>query len=233
MGWLRENWFDILIFAVFVAVAVGMVSFLTDAGPINSTNSESTQSEAEANEPTSAAPEAGPVISVSPGQEAPAVEPENPEPAPEPEETTAVPLPELPTSGTSVVVGAFGDPANAIELAAQLRSQGYQVFTTPVAGLTRVAVGPYNDPAEAQRASEALAEYQPRIQEIAPPNQADYVAAGNFSASEAQARASELESQGLDAVIVSDGQNYSVWVGPVEPGERESIENQVKTEGNP
>lgn len=244
MGWLRENWLDVLIFVAFAAVAVGIVFFLTDVGSGGGTDvvAEEPQTSAPAE---SSNPEGGPVISVTPTPgEAPAVdsgtaaEPEESTPAePAGETPTAEPevvaAPQIPNTGTSVAVGAFGDPANAVELAAQLRSQGYQVFTAPVGELTRVAVGPYDDPAQARAASEALAQYQPRVQEITAPDESAYVAVGNFSDSEARAKARELEAQGLAAVIVSDGKNYSVWVGPVEPGERESIENQVKGGGNP
>jgi cell division septation protein DedD len=234
MGWLRENWLDVLIFVAFAAVAIGIVFFLTDAGSGGDTD-------VVAKEPQVSTPaepsntEEGPVISVTPTPEEtlplePDVnaEPASETPAAEPE---VVPAPQIPSTGTSVAVGAFGDPANAVDLAAQLRSQGYQVFTAPVGELTRVAVGPYDDPAQAQAASEALAQYQPRVQEITAPDPSAYVAVGNFSDSEARAKASELEAQGLAAVIVSDGNNYSVWVGPVEPGEREKVESQVKTSG--
>lgn len=234
MGWLRENWLDVLIFVAFAAVAIGIVFFLTDAGSGGGTTvvaeEPGVSTTAEPNNP-----EGEPVISVTPTpEEIPAVDSETTDAEPEettPAEPEVVPAPQIPNTGTSVAVGAFGDPANAVELAAELRSQGYQVFTAPVGELTRVAVGPYDDPAQAQAASEALAQYQPRVQEITAPDPSAYVAVGNFSDSEARAKARELESQGLAAVIVSDGKNYSVWVGPVEPGEREKVENQVKTSG--
>lgn len=234
MGWLRENWLDVLIFVAFAAVAIGIVFFLTDTGSGGDANVAAEEPKVSTpTEPNN--PEGEPVISVTPTpEEIPAVDSETTDAEPEettPAEPEVVPAPQIPNTGTSVAVGAFGDPANAAELAAEIRSQGYQVFTVPVGELTRVAVGPYDDPAQAQAASEALAKYQPRVQEITAPDESAYVEVGNFSDSEARAKARELESQGLAAVIVSDGKNYSVWVGPVEPGEREKVENQVKTSG--
>ena len=193
MRWLRENWIDALIFAVFAVTVVGIVLFLTGVNPFKTKTPSGVtapvpiatpaQNEAAApgvdaetpmaEEPVTVvpllptAPEAAPKESTgAQPAEAAAVSPAVGSTAPTGRTEVAPPpaAPEGPETGIfRVSVGAFGNPLNALALAQKLEAQGYAIRLEPVGRVTRVAVGPFTRRGDAEQAAERLAAYEPQI----------------------------------------------------------------------
>lgn len=193
MRWLRENWIDALIFAVFAVTVVGIVLFLTGVNPFktkapsgvtapvpiatpaqNEAVTPGVDTEAPmAEEPVTVVPllpvasEAAPEESAgAQPAEAAAVSPAAGSTAPTGRTEVAPPpaAPAGPKTGIfRVSVGAFGNPLNALALAQKLEAQGYAVRLEPVGRVTRVTVGPFMRRGDAEQAAERLAAYEPQI----------------------------------------------------------------------
>ncbi|XOB97958.1 SPOR domain-containing protein [Deinococcota bacterium DY0809b] len=193
MRWLRENWIDALIFAVFAVTVVGIVLFLTGVNPFKTKAPSGVtapvpiatpaQDEAAtpgvdaeapmAEEPVTvvpllpAAPEAAPEEPVGAQPSESAAAPPAAGSAASPGRTEVAPPPAAPAGPETgifrVSVGAFGNPLNALALAQKLEAQGFAVRLEPVGRVTRVAVGPFMRRGDAVRAAERLATYEPQI----------------------------------------------------------------------
>ncbi len=193
MRWLRENWIDALIFAVFAVTVVGIVLFLTGVNPFKTkapsgvtapvpiaspAPDETAPAGADAEAP--AAEEPVTVVPLLPAAPETATEPpagaapSEPAAATAPAATAApagrtetAPPPAAPAGPETgifrVSVGAFGNPLNALALAQKLEAQGYAVRLEPVGRVTRVAVGPFTRRGDAVQAAERLASYEPQI----------------------------------------------------------------------
>ncbi len=192
MRWLRDNWIDALIFAVFAVTVVGIVLFLTGVNPFKSQAPSGVTAPAGVETPAVGEPPAQadegtaaeepvtvvPLLPSPPAAEEPAPpapqpeagtqEPEpaptSPSEAPAPRPAPAPAVPAGPESGTyRVSVGAFGNPLNALALAQRLQEQGYPVRLEPVGRVTRVVVGPYGRRSAAQAAAAKLSHLEPQV----------------------------------------------------------------------
>lgn len=85
-------------------------------------------------------------------QPTPAPQPARPAPAPAP----APAAPATPSGDWAVQVGSFGERGNAERLEAQLREQGFNVFSRPRNNLTTVYVGPFETSEAGERAMNEL-----------------------------------------------------------------------------
>ncbi|WP_456411019.1 SPOR domain-containing protein [Oceanithermus sp.] len=244
MRWLRDNWIDALIFAVFAVTVVGIVLFLTGVNPFKARTpapAPAPQMEQPRPQTPAAQPEAPPqpeetvpvtvvpLLPEAPEPQAPA-EPVRPEPAqpatPAQPSTPAAPAPaqpaENPTGIFRVSVGAFGNPLNALALAEQLEARGYPVRLEPVGRVTRVVVGPYNNRAEAERAAAQLAKYEPQVYRgDTPPPAGRYLQVGAFKRLDsARAVVAKLREEGDWPVVLNYRRPWlKVWVGPVDDAE--------------
>ena len=192
MRWLRDNWIDALIFAVFAITVVGIVLFLTGVNPFKpsapsgvttpapvetpaASETQPGMAPGEAGEPVTVVPllpeapepQAGAGESSPPSEPAPALSETATTPAaqPAPAPTSAEPqAPAGPETGVyRVSVGAFSNPLNALALAQKLEAQGYSVRLEPVGRVTRVAVGPYSHKSDALAAARKLSSYEPQV----------------------------------------------------------------------
>ncbi len=200
MNWLRENWFDALLFVLLAAVVVAIVLFLTGINPFAKRSpSVVTTPPAETavvNEPAAEPATPPPSAESPPGEEVtvlplpPAIGEEGPAPAggeggteetakpsPTAAETPATPspapAPATSTPGTGIYrvsVGAFTRPDYAVELAKKLEAEGYPVRIEVIGRVSRVVVGPYTQRSEAERVEKALSRYQPQIYRGDTPN---------------------------------------------------------------
>lgn len=164
MGWLRNNWLDLLIFVLFGLVVAGIVFFLTGINPLQrfqtQTQTPTPQPRVEQAEPAPTPPQqpqpsqpqprpqdegtGEPVINALPIPPAPGeTSPAQPSPGPEKPGASEQPAPQPASGSWRVAVGSFSNPQNASRLARQLEAQGYRVQLEAAGALTRVTVGPY------------------------------------------------------------------------------------------
>ncbi len=260
MSWLRENWFDALLFVLLAAVVVAIVFFLTGVNPFArrpqpvvapspTTASPPPQAEATAPEPET---EAGagasaeaPAGDVTVLPLPPAIEAEPAagmgEPAPEPRkpaEATPSPRPRPQAAPVGqgryrVSVGAFTRPEYAVDLAKKLEAEGYPVRIEVIGRVSRVVVGPYANRTEAEKARVALSRYEPQIYKgDTPLPQGRYLQVGAFkSLDRARALAKTLKDAGYPvAVYYRDGW-AKVWVGPLEETQVAATRAKLEAEG--
>ncbi len=242
MNWLRENWFDALLFVLLAAVVVAIVLFLVGVNPF-------------ARPPATATSPAQPPAAQAPAPE-PAPSPaENPAPAPtEPAgsgggEVTVLPLPPVGAGGAAtepasparpsptpapapvrparpapaakgryrVSVGAFTRPEYAVDLARKMEAAGYPVRIEVIGRVSRVVVGPYPSRAEAEAVAAKLKTYEPQVYKgDTPEPRGTYLQVAAFKdLARARDLAKELKDAGYPvAVYYRDGW-AKVWVGPL------------------
>lgn len=170
MGWLRNNWLDLLIFVLFGLVVAGIVFFLTGINPFQRLPAQSPpplpQPRVEQTRPAPVQPQPAPapepqpqaqprpqaqdpatgdpVINALPIPQAPPEAPaQQPKPQPADRPAPAAQTPSTPAGSWRVAVGSFSNAQNASRLAQQLEAQGYRVQLEAAGALTRVTVGPY------------------------------------------------------------------------------------------
>ncbi len=260
MNWLRENWFDALLFVLLAAVVVAIVLFLTGVNPFAkrpqpvvapppTTTAPPPQAEPPAPEPeveTGAGTEAPAgdvtVLPLPPAIEAePAAGAEVEKPAPEPRKPAEVtpsprPRPQAAPAGQGryrVSVGAFTRPEYAVDLAKKLEAEGYPVRIEVIGRVSRVVVGPYASRAEAEKVEAALSRYEPQIYKgDTPLPQGRYLQVGAFkNLDRARTLAKALKDAGYPvAVYYRDGW-AKVWVGPLEEAEVAATRAKLGAEG--
>lgn len=262
MGWLRNNWLDLLIFVLFGLVVAGIVFFLTGINPFQRPQAQTPPppQPVEQAQPAPAPPQetqpqpqpprpqdegAGePVITALPIPQAPNEAPQA-QPSQRPQErpaTTDRPASEPSSGSWRVAVGSFSNAQNASRLARQLEAQGYRVQLEAAGALTRVTVGPYASEEQARGVARSFAGAQvyrgarPALQPAAQPAQpsaAAYVQVGAFrSQASADALVEKLRAEGLPVVLVKDGSLIRVRVGPL--GEdREQVIASLRAMGLP
>ncbi|MCX7802866.1 MAG: SPOR domain-containing protein [Meiothermus ruber] len=124
-----------------------------------------------------------------------------------------------------VVVGAFGNRANAERLAATLRERGYPVGLEAAGNLTRVWVGPYSTQDRARAVAGTLEQYQPQVGRVpaTSPSAETTSAAGRYlqvgafrNAQSAQAVIEAVRQAGYPLVLVEEAGLVKVRVGPFE-----------------
>ncbi len=254
MGWLRENWFDALLFVLLAAVVVAIVLFLTGVNPfarrpqpavappaVTAPEPQTEVAEPAATEPSPPETPADDVtvLPLPPvaGTEEPA--PAEPAPAPaEPATSRPAPAPKPPAASPGrgryrVSVGAFTRPEYAVDLAKKLEAEGYPVRIEVIGRVSRVVVGPYASRAEAERVEAALARYEPQIYKGDTPIPAGpYLQVGAFKdLDRARSLAKELKEAGYPvAVYYRDGW-AKVWVGPLEEGEVAAVRKKLEDAG--
>ncbi len=259
MGWLRENWFDALIFLLLVAVVAAIVLFLVGlnpfarrpqpavvppappAAPVPRAEAEVRPAPAPASESAEEPSAAGYAVLPLP----PAIE-EVPEPTEEvpagQEEGGSTPPPPQPASekGTPkqagryrVSVGAFTRPEYAVDLAKRLKAKGYPVRIEVVGHVSRVVVGPYASREKAERVRQALAEYQPQVYRgDTPAPKGTYLQVGAFRSLErARALAKTLKEAGYAVVVYYRDGWAKVWVGPLEADQVKATRTKLEREG--
>lgn len=151
--------------------------------------------------------------------------------SPQPTARSAPPSSERPSLSADadgswrVVVGSFGNRANAERLAATLREQGYPVGLEAAGDLTRVWVGPYSSQGRARAVAGTLEQYQPQVGRVpaaAPtpettPQAGRYLQVGAFrNAQSAQAVIESVRQAGYPVVLVEEAGLVKVRVGPFE-----------------
>jgi len=258
MGWLRENWLEALLTLLVMVVVVAIVFFLTGVNPFAKRGELEVTAEPpayQAEVPAEpAAPEPEPQEEESAGAYEVSVLPmppvleEEPEPEPEPEletfgsgvaksgEAEPPPSPAPPSPSEPlyrVAVGAFADPEQALRLAEALLAEGYPVRIEPVAGMSRVVVGPYRGRAEAERVAARLARYQPMVYRgDSPLPEGSYLQVGAFRRPE---RALELvralKEEGYPVVVRMQGGWTRVWVGPLAPEDLPRFKERLLAQG--
>ncbi|RIH83127.1 SPOR domain-containing protein [Calidithermus roseus] len=257
MGWLRNNWLDLLIFVLFGLVVAGIVFFLTGINPFQRLQTQtSTPPQPRVEQATPPPPQevqpqppiprpqddspGEPVITALPIPQAPSETPQA-QPSPRPQEkptVTEAPAPQPASGSWRVAVGSFSNPQNASRLARQLEVQGYRVQLEAAGALTRVTVGPYASEEQARGVARNFAGAQvyqgarPAAQLGAQPSAA-YVQVGAFkSQASADALVEKLRAEGLPVVLVKDGSLIRVRVGPL-GDDRERIIASLKAMGLP
>ncbi len=256
MNWLRENWFDALLFVLLAAVVVAIVLFLVGVNPFAKPTvapapkppppAVETPAPAQTaeNPPAPAAPETekpsegGGEVTVLPlppvgGSETPSA-PANPtlpsaapSPAPRPAATPA------PGGRYRVSVGAFTRPEYAIDLARKMEAEGYPVRIEVIGRISRVVVGPYPSRDRAEAVAEKLKTYEPQVYKgDTPEPKGDYLQVAAFKElARARKVAKALKDQGFPvAVYYRDGW-AKVWVGPLEAEKLEPTKAELKAKG--
>ncbi|WP_018467041.1 SPOR domain-containing protein [Calidithermus timidus] len=255
MGWLRNNWLDLLIFVLFSLVVAGIVFFLTGINPFQRLQTHTPPSPQppveQVTPPQEVQPQpqiprpqddsaAEPVINALPIPQAPSETPQA-QPSPRPQEEPAVretPAPQPASGSWRVAVGSFSNAQNASRLARQLEAQGYRVQLEAAGALTRVTVGPYATEEQARGVARSFAGAQvyrgarPASQPGAQASAA-YVQVGAFkSQASAEALVEKLRAEGLPVVLVKDGSLIRVRVGPL-GNDREQVIASLKAMGLP
>jgi cell division septation protein DedD len=256
MGWLRNNWLDLVIFVLFGLVVAGIVFFLTGINPLQRPQAQTPPppQPVEQPRPSPAPPQetqlprpqdqsAGePVITALPIPQAPPEAPaQQPKPQPADKPAPTAQTPSTPAGSWRVAVGAFSNAQNASRLARQLEAQGYRVQLEAAGALTRVTVGPYASEEQARGVARNFAGAQvyrgarPTGQPAQPaqPSAATYVQVGAFkNQASADALVEKLRAEGLPVVLVKDGGLLRVRVGPLGE-ERERVIASLKAMGLP
>ena len=256
MNWLRENWFDALLFVLLAAVVVAIVLFLVGVNPF-----AKPPTPAVVTPPT--APVAKPQTPASPPPTSPP--PQTPEPGTaasgggevtvlplppvesaqgaakstaRPSPKTQEPVPAKPASAPSrsksryrVSVGAFTRPEYAVDLARKMKEAGYPVRIEVIGRVSRVVVGPYGSRSQAQAVAAELRTYQPQVYKGDTPEPTGiYLQLGAFKDLErARGLAKELKDQGFSVVVNYRDGWARVWVGPVDPANL--TETRARLEG--
>lgn len=256
MGWLRNNWLDLLIFVLFGLVVAGIVFFLTGINPFQRLQTQTPPPQPRVEQAAPPPPQiprpqddstGEPVINALPIPQAPSETPQA-QPSPRPQEKpTATEAPaSQPASGSwRVAVGSFSNAQNASRLARQLEAQGYRVQLEAAGALTRVTVGPYATEEQARGVARNFAGAQvyrgarPASQPAQPaqpgaqPSAAAYVQVGAFkNQASADALVEKLRAEGLPVVLVKDGSLIRVRVGPL-GDDRERVIASLKAMGLP
>jgi cell division septation protein DedD len=262
MGWLRNNWLDLLIFVLFGLVVAGIVFFLTGINPFQrpQTQTPAPPQPVEQTQPAPAPPpetqpqpqpqpprpqedRAGePVITALPIPQAPSETPQaQPSQRPQERPTTSDQPAAAPSGSWRVAVGSFSNAQNASRLARQLEAQGYRVQLEAAGALTRVTVGPYASEEQARGVARNFAGAQvyrgarpaQPTQGSAQPSAAVYVQVGAFrSQASADALVEKLRAEGLPVVLVKDGSLIRVRVGPL-GDDREQVIASLRAMGLP
>jgi len=198
MRWLRDNWIDALIFAVFAVTVVGIVLFLTGVNPFKASAPSGVTTPAHVAEP---APEPGPTGESAAGEvegpvtvvpllpEAPGEQPAAPsETAPQ---TPSAPRPAAGKTGTRPSAPAQASPASASKPQPAAPSG-------PEAGVFRVSVGAFGNPVNALALAQKL-EAQGYAVRLEPVGRVTRVAVGPYhrktAALEAARKLSDYEPQ--------------------------------------
>lgn len=197
--------------------------------PPNPTPAEKTQSEPvvtvqpipQASKPVPVPPQVSSRPSPSEAPKAPVATFPSQPPRPTPPQARRPALAADPGGSWWVVVGAFGNPENALRLASGLRSQGYPTRLEEAGSLTRVWVGPYASQNRAQSVANTLSPHAPRVTRQPPQSPPSrYLQVGAFrSAESAQPVVEAVRRAGYPVVLVEEGGLIKVRVGPfADPG---------------
>ncbi len=257
MNWLRENWFDALLFVLLAAVVAAIVLFLTGVNPfarrpqpvvepVTTTDAPPPpQAEAASPEPETGTGAEAPAGGVTVLPLPPAIEAEptagevEPEPVPgKPAEVTPPPRPQPQVAPAGqgryrVSVGAFTRPEYAVDLAKKLEAGGYPVRIEVIGRVSRVVVGPYVSRAEAERARAALSRYEPQIYKgDTPLPQGRYLQVGAFkNLDRARTLAKALKDAGYPVAVYYREGWAKVWVGPLEETQVAATRAKLEAEG--
>jgi len=260
MNWLRENWFDALLFVLLAAVVVAIVLFLVGVNPFAKPPAPAVVSSppapvAKPQTPASPTPTAQPAPTPRPGTAAseggevtvlplppvenaqgsakPVARPSAQTPGPVPAPAKPAPAPSRPRARYRVSVGAFTRPEYAVDLARKMEEAGYPVRIEVIGRVSRVVVGPYGSRSRAEAVAAELRAYEPQVYKgDTPEPTGTYLQVAAFKdLKRARVLAKELKDRGYSVVVNYRDGWAKVWVGPVAPVNLTETKARLEKEG--